>query len=81
MIYCCAVSIEVILPFLNQILLQSSIEEALDYSPYVILTGDINIDFFNLMNVQMRDCLSLYSLNTNVMLLQNQQELTNIHQL
>ena len=43
--------------------LQSSIEEAMDYSPYVILTGDINIDFFNLMNVQLRDCLSLYSLN------------------
>ena len=43
--------------------LQSSIEEALDYSPYVILTGDINIDFLNLMNVQLRDCLSLYSLN------------------
>ena len=43
--------------------LQSSIEEALDYSLYVILTGDININFLNLMNVQLRDCLSLYSLN------------------
>ena len=25
--------------------------------------GDINTDFLNLMNVQLRDCLSLYSLN------------------
>lgn len=31
--------------------MQSSIEEALDYTPYVILTGDINIDFLNLTNV------------------------------
>ena len=27
--------------------MQSSIEEAFNYTPYVILTGDINIDFFN----------------------------------
>ena len=28
--------------------LQPSIEEALDYTPHVILTGDINIDFFSI---------------------------------
>ena len=42
--------------------LQSSIEEALDYSQYVILLGDINIDFLNLRNVQLADCLYLFSL-------------------
>ncbi|MEW8548488.1 MAG: reverse transcriptase family protein [Candidatus Thiodiazotropha sp.] len=49
--------------FINE--LQSSIETALDYTQYVILTGDINIDFINLSNNQLRDCLSLFSL-TNV---------------
>ena len=39
-----------------------SIEMALDYSPYVILTGDINIDFSNLTNFQLRDCISLFNL-------------------
>ena len=38
---------------------------ALDYSSHVILTGDINIDFTNLTNVQLRDCLALFDL-TNV---------------
>ena len=42
--------------------LQTSIESALDYSPYTILTGDINIDFTNLTNVQLRDCLALFNL-------------------
>ena len=45
--------------------MQSSIEEALNFTPYVILTGDINIDFLQLTNSQLRDCLSLFSL-TNV---------------
>lgn len=40
----------------------NSIEMALDYSPYVILTGDINIDFSNLTNFQLRDCISLFNL-------------------
>ena len=38
---------------------------ALDYSSHIILTGDINIDFTNLTNVQLRDCLALFNL-TNV---------------
>ena len=29
---------------------------------HVILIGDINIDFMNLTNIQLRDCLSLFSL-------------------
>ena len=41
--------------------LQSSIEEALDYSQLFLL-GDINIDFLNLRNVQLADCLYLFSL-------------------
>ena len=45
--------------------LQNSIETALDYTPFVILTGDINIDFINFTNIQLRDCLSLFNL-TNV---------------
>ena len=49
--------------FINE--LQSSIEVALDYTPYVILTGDINIDFLNITNSQLCDCLSLFNL-TNV---------------
>ena len=40
----------------------NSIEMALDYSPYVILTGDINIDFSNLKYFQLRDCISLFNL-------------------
>lgn len=44
---------------------QTSIEIALDYTPYVILTGDINIDFINLTSIPLRDCLSLFNL-TNV---------------
>ena len=39
-----------------------SIEMTLDYSPYVILTCDINIDFSNLTNFQLRDCISLFNL-------------------
>ena len=42
--------------------IQNSIEMALDYTPYVILTGDINIDFSNLTNIQLRDCMSLFDL-------------------
>ena len=45
--------------------LQNSIETALDYTPFVILTGDINIDFINFTNIQLRDGLSLFNL-TNV---------------
>ena len=36
------------------------------YTPYVILTGDINIDFLQLTNSQLRDCLSLFIL-TNIL--------------
>ena len=43
----------------------TSLETALDFTPYAILAGDINIDFLTLTNVQLRDCLSLFSL-TNV---------------
>lgn len=42
--------------------IQNSIETALDYTPHVILTGDINIDFLNLTNTQLRDCMALYNL-------------------
>ena len=49
--------------FISQ--LQESIETALDFTPYVILAGDINIDFLTLTNVQLCDCLSLFNL-TNV---------------
>ncbi|MCG8045972.1 MAG: endonuclease/exonuclease/phosphatase family protein, partial [Candidatus Thiodiazotropha endolucinida] len=42
--------------------IQNSIEIALDYTPHVILTGDINIDFINLTNSQLRDCLSIFNL-------------------
>lgn len=42
--------------------LQSSVEDALDFTPYVILTGDINIDFQHITNVYLRDFLSLYNL-------------------
>ena len=52
------------LSFIDEI--QASIETALDYSPFVILTGDINIDFTNLTNVQLRDCLFLFNLS-NIM--------------
>ena len=45
--------------------LQNSIETVLDYTPFVILTGDINIDLINFTNIQLRDCLSLFNL-TNV---------------
>ena len=45
--------------------MQSSIVEALNFTPYVILTVYINIDFLQLTNSQLRDCLSLFSL-TNV---------------
>lgn len=43
--------------------MQPSIEEALDYTPYVVLVGDINIDFINMNNTQLRDCLSMFNLN------------------
>ena len=46
--------------FINEI--QNSIEIALDYTSHVILTGDINIDFLNLTNSQMKDCLPIFSL-------------------
>lgn len=46
--------------FISEI--QNSIETALDYTSSVILTGDINIDFSNLTNIQLRDCLSIYNL-------------------
>ena len=42
--------------------LQNSIEIALDYTPHIIILGDINIDFSNLTNNQLRDCMSLFSL-------------------
>lgn len=45
--------------------LQCSIEKAMDYSDNVILVGDFNIDFLNLTNSQLRDCMSLFNL-TNV---------------
>ena len=41
---------------------QNSIETALDYTHHVILFGDINIDFMNLTNIQLRNCLSLFNL-------------------
>ena len=47
--------------------LQNCIETALDYTPFVKLTGDINIDFINFTNIQLRDCLSLFNL-TNVII-------------
>ena len=37
----------------------------LEFTPYVILAGDINMDFLTLTNVQLCDCLSLFNL-TNV---------------
>ena len=46
--------------FINEI--QNSIEIALDYTSHVILTGDINTDFLNLTNSQMKDCLTIFSL-------------------
>ena len=45
--------------------LQSSIERALDYTPNIVLTCDININFINLVNSEIRDCLNLFNL-TNV---------------
>ena len=42
---------------------KNSIETALDYTPFVILTGDINIDFINFTILQLRDCLSLFNLS------------------
>ena len=45
--------------------LQNSIETTLDYTPFIILTGDINIDFIIFTNIQLRDCLLLFNL-TNV---------------
>ena len=39
--------------------MQSSVEEAFNYT-HVILTGDINIDFFHLTNPQLLDCLTLF---------------------
>ena len=42
--------------------LQNSIEIALDYTPHIIILGDININFSNLTNNQLRDCVSLFSL-------------------
>lgn len=41
--------------------MQNSAEIALDYSLHVILTGDINIDFSNLTNSRLRDCMSTFS--------------------
>ena len=45
--------------------MQSSIEEAFNYTPYVNLTRNINADFLQLNNSQLRNCLSLFNL-TNV---------------
>ena len=42
--------------------IQNSIEIALDYTSHIILTRDINIDFLNLTNSQMKDCLTIFSL-------------------
>ena len=41
--------------FINE--LQPSIEQALDYTSNVVLLGDINVDFINLSNTQILDCL------------------------
>ena len=46
--------------------LQESIETALDFTPYVILACDINIDFLTLTNVQLCDCLSLFNLTNEI---------------
>ena len=43
--------------------LQPSIEQALDYTPNVILLGDINVDFLNLSNYEILDCLTLFNLS------------------
>lgn len=47
--------------FINEI--QPSIEQALDYTPNVILLGDLNIDFINLTNYELHDCLTIYNLS------------------
>ena len=49
--------------FINE--LQPFIEQALDYTPNIILLGDINVDFINLSSTQILDCLTLFNL-TNV---------------
>ena len=49
--------------FINE--LQPFIEQALDYTPNIILLGDINVDFINLSNTQILDCPTLFNL-TNV---------------
>ena len=43
--------------------MQPSIEQALDYTPNVILLGDINVDFLNLSNYEILDCLTLFNLS------------------
>ena len=43
--------------------LQSSIELALDCTPNVVLTGDININLINLVHIELRDCLNLFYLS------------------
>ena len=43
--------------------LQPSIEQVLDYAPNVILLGDINVDFLNLSNYEILDCLTLFNLS------------------
>ena len=35
---------------------------ALDHSSHVILTRDMNLDFLNITNSQIKDCLSIFSL-------------------
>ena len=35
---------------------------ALDYTSHVILTRDMNLDFLNITNSQIKDCLSIFSL-------------------
>ena len=42
--------------------MQSSIEETFNYTPYVILTDEIIIDFFQFTNPQFLDCLKLFNL-------------------
>ena len=43
--------------------LQPPIEQAPDYTPNVILLGDINVDFINLTNNRFRDCLAIFNLS------------------
>ena len=46
--------------FIDEI--EPAIDQALDYTPNVILLGDINIDFINLSNRRLLDFLTIYNL-------------------